>query len=110
MRVEIILPKSSDIFDWQAKYGGETIERVPSGFTRAEIQALEDAAKTVHEKLGMRHYSRSDFIVTPKGPYFLEVNALPELSPESTFTRSLDAVGSSMDDVLGHVLSLALTK
>lgn len=108
--VEIILPKSSDIFDWQAKYGGQTIERVPSGFARSEVEALEAAAKTVHDKLGMRHYSRSDFIVTPNGPYFLEVNALPGLTEQSLVPKSLDAVGASMDEFLAHVISMALEK
>ena len=108
--VEIILPKSSDIFDWQAKYGGQTIERVPSGFSRSEVEALEAAAKTVHEKLGMRHYSRSDFIVTPKGPYFLEVNALPGLTDQSLVPKSLSAVGASMDEFLAHVIAMALEK
>ncbi len=108
--VEIVLPKGSDIFDWQAKYGGQTEERVPSGFSRTEIEALEAAAKTVHEKLGMRHYSRSDFIVTPKGPYFLEVNALPGLTEHSLVPKSLSAVGASMDEFLGHVLMMALEK
>lgn len=108
--VEIILPKTSDIFDWQAKYGGETEERVPSGFQRSEVAALEAAAKTVHEKLGMRHYSRSDFIVTPRGPYFLEVNSLPGLTDQSLVPKSLSAVGASMDEFLTHVISMALEK
>lgn len=108
--VEIVLPKGSDIFGWDAKYGGHAEERVPSGFSRQEIEALESAAQTVHDKLGMRHYSRSDFIVTPRGPYFLEVNALPGLTEHSLVPKSLTAVGSSMDEFLAHVLSLALEK
>lgn len=108
--VEIILPKGSEIFDWNAKYGAHEHHYAPSGFSRREVEALEAAAKTVHEKLGMRHYSRSDFIVTPQGPYFLEVNALPGLGAESLVPKSLDAVGSSMDEFLAHVISLALEK
>jgi D-alanine-D-alanine ligase len=108
--VEIVLPQGSDIFDWQAKYGGQTEERVPSGFTRQQVAELEAAARTVHEKLGMRHYSRSDFIVTPRGPYFLEVNALPGLTEQSLVPKSLNAVGASMDEFLAHVISMALEK
>lgn len=108
--VEIVLPKGSDIFDWQAKYGGQTEERIPSGFSRKEVEALEAAAETVHKKLGMRHYSRSDFIVTPQGPYFLEVNALPGLTEHSLVPKSLSAVGASMDEFIAHVVSIALEK
>lgn len=108
--VEILLPKGSDIFDWNAKYGTHDHVQSSHGFTRAEVEALESAAKTVHDKLGMRHYSRSDFIVTPKGPYFLEVNSLPGLTEHSLLPKSLDTVGSSMDEFLAHVISMALEK
>ena len=108
--VEIVLPSTSDIFDYDAKYGGNTTERCPGAFSRAQIEQLEEAAKTVHEKLGLRHYSRSDFMVTPKGPYFLEANALPGLTDQSLVPKSLDAVGASMDEFLAHVISLALEK
>lgn len=107
---EIVLPKGFEIFDWKAKYGTHEEQGTPSGFSRAEVEALERAAKVVHEKLGMRHYSRSDFIVTPKGPYFLEVNALPGLTEQSLVPKSLSAVGSSMDEFLAHVISMALEK
>lgn len=108
--VEIVLPKTCDVFDFDTKYSGKADQRCPGGFSRAEVDALESAARTVHERLGLRHYSRSDFIMTPRGPRFLEANALPELTAESTLSRSMDAVGISMDDVLAHVLTLALEK
>jgi D-alanine-D-alanine ligase len=108
--VEIVLPKTCEIFDYNAKYSGETTERCPGAFTRTQTEALEEAARTVHKKLGLRHYSRSDFIVTPKGPYFLEANSLPGLTESSLVPKSLDAVGASMDEFLAHVISLALEK
>lgn len=108
--VEIVLPSTSDFFDYEAKYSGNTTERCPGAFSRTQIEQLEEAAKTVHDKLGLRHYSRSDFMVTPKGPYFIEANALPGLTDQSLVPKSLDAVGASMDEFLAHVISLALTK
>jgi D-alanine--D-alanine ligase len=106
--VEIVLPKTCEIFDYDAKYGGGTEERCPGAFSRDEVERLEVAAKTVHEKLGLRHYSRTDFIVTPKGPYFLETNALPGLTDESLVPKSLTAVGSSMDEFVAHIITMAL--
>lgn len=108
--VEIILPVTSRIFDWQAKYGGETREECPAHFTRAQVEELERAAAQVHETLGLRHYSRSDFIMTPKGPVFLETNTLPGLTDQSLLPKSLGAVGISMDEFLTHVIGLALEK
>ncbi len=106
--VEIILPNKNQIFDYDAKYGGATREECPASFNRADVEALEDAAAVVHERLGLRHYSRSDFIVTKHGPYFLEVNTLPGLTDQSLLPKALTAVGVSMDEFLTHVLSLAL--
>jgi D-alanine-D-alanine ligase len=61
-----------------------------------------------HELLGLRHYSRSDFIVTPRrGVYILESNTLPGMTPESLFPKSISAVGSSLPELIEHLLSLA---
>lgn len=108
--VEIILPPTSRIFDFDAKYGGASEERCPGGFSRSQIEELEDTAARVHEALGLRHYSRSDFVVTPKGVYFLEANTLPGLTEKSLIPKSLDAVGIPMDEFLNHVLMMALEK
>jgi D-alanine-D-alanine ligase len=62
-----------------------------------------------HRVLGLRHYSRSDFIVTKKrGVYILEVNSLPGLTKESLLPKSLEAVGCSLPFFLDHVITLAL--
>ncbi|MDP3996783.1 MAG: hypothetical protein Q8P86_03775 [bacterium] len=59
--------------------------------------------------MGLRHYSRSDFIIHPKrGIYFLEANTLPGLTEESLLPKSVVAVGSSLTEFLDHVISLAV--
>jgi len=91
--VEIVPPPSSNFFDYDAKYSGQTLERVPGHFTEQEKNILSNAARAVHEGLGLAHYSRSDFIVSPRGIYFLEVNTLPGLTGESLLPKALAAVG-----------------
>ncbi|MBX4209448.1 D-alanine--D-alanine ligase, partial [Candidatus Parcubacteria bacterium] len=82
--VEIIRPDSSAFFDYQAKYGGQSLEICPGNFDDATKRAIQEAAVAAHRELGLRHYSRSDFIVHPKrGVYFLEANTLPGLTSES---------------------------
>jgi len=105
--IEIRPPHGKEFFDYEAKYAGETEEICPGDFTAEEKREMERAAKAVHEACGLRHYSRSDFIVSPRGVYFLEVNALPGLSSASLFPKALDAVGASFADFLTHVVSLA---
>ena len=81
--IEIIPPRSQPFFNYEAKYSGETIERVPGNFTQSEKEQLMQIAQQVHGGLGLSHYSRSDFIVSKRGIYFLEVNTLPGLTKES---------------------------
>ncbi len=107
--VEIIHDKNSAFFDYAAKYGGGSIEICPGNFDEPTKQAIREAAKLIHQELGLRHYSRSDFIVHPKrGVYFLETNTLPGLTAESLLPKSVTAVGSTLSQFLDHVLTLAL--
>lgn len=108
--VEIIPPVAHGFFSYDAKYGGETIERVPGNFSHKEKEELERIAKLVHEGMGLSHYSRSDFILSKRGIYFLEVNTLPGLTEQSLLPKALQAVGSSLSQFLHHVLSLARRK
>jgi D-alanine-D-alanine ligase len=107
MPVEIVPPAHRPFFDYEAKYGGQTIERVPAHFSDATKQELERLACVVHEGLGLRHYSRSDFIVSKRGIYFLEVNTLPGLTQESLLPKALLAGGSTLSHFIDHVLQLA---
>ena len=109
MPIEIVPPASSPFFDYDAKYSGQSIERVPGYFSSEEKRALVDAAKAVHGGLGLRHYSRSDFIVSPRGIYFLEVNPAAGIgmTNESLFPKALQAVGARTADFLDHVIQLA---
>jgi len=109
MPVEIIPPTSSPFFDYEAKYSGQSIERVPGHFSAEEKHALTKAAKAVHLGLGLRHYSRSDFIVSPRGIYFLEVNPAAGIgmTEESLFPKALQAVGARTADFFDHIIRLA---
>ncbi|OYV27569.1 MAG: hypothetical protein B7W98_01520, partial [Parcubacteria group bacterium 20-58-5] len=105
-----IIPPGDDFFSYDAKYSGRTREICPGNFTRVQSEELQRMAKVMHRALGQRHYSRSDFIVTPKGIYYLETNSAPAvgLTPESLLPKSLAAVGVSFPDFLAHLVNLAL--
>ena len=77
--------------------------------TKEEALTVEDVAKKIHKMLGLRHYSKSDFIVSPKrGVYFLETNTVPKLHDKSRLLESLKSVGVSVKDFLHHILKLAI--
>ncbi len=112
--VEIRIPEDKETLDYEAKYSyenGKKMEIVcPGNFSQKEKQIIEKASKEVHHKLGLRHYSRSDFIVNSSGVYFLEVNTLPGLTPTSLLPSAVDAIGMSFDELLDHLVSQALIK
>ena len=108
--VEIIPPAQSGFFSYDAKYGGQTRELCPSNFDMPTKRAIEAMAITAHNSIGGRHYSRSDFIISKRGIYLLEINTLPGLTAESLLPKALNAVGSSHKELLEHLISLALRK
>ena len=107
--VEIRPPAHKDFFDYEAKYTGISQEICPGNFSPEEMQEIQKLAILAHKALGLRHYSRSDFIVTPnRGIYYLETNTLPGLTSESLLPKSLRAVGTDLPEFLDHVLTCAL--
>lgn len=105
--IEIVPPAEAGFFAAHVKYTGETREIVPGNFSRVAAEELAHVAKAMHRALGLRHYSRSDFIVSPRGVYYLETNTLPGLTSESLMPKSLMAVGIPLSDFLVHLVGLA---
>lgn len=95
-------------FDYEAKYAGKSQEIVPATFSDKIKRELEDLAVRIHRALGLRHYSRSDFMIHPRrGIYVLEVNTLPGLTNESLMPKALRAVGSDTHEFVEHLIQLA---
>lgn len=108
---EIFLSKDQTHFDNLMKVEGSAKFISPGRFKKEEKSELMNLASLIHDKLGLGHYSRSDFIIQPKkGIYVLEVDTLPGLSDTSIIPHQLESVGSNMGEFIDHVLELALKK
>jgi D-alanine-D-alanine ligase len=108
--IEIRRPGGKDIWTYDDKYNGATEEICPGAFSAEEKRELERQAVAAHKALGLRHYSRSDFILTSRGIYILETNSLPGMTSESLLPKALKAVGCEYSDFLQHLIQLALKK
>jgi len=108
--IEIVPPSHSTFFDYSVKYDGSTQEICPGRFSKEEAAELQRVSRLMHEVLGLRHYSRSDFMVTPRGIYYLETNTLPGMTEQSLLPQSLAAIGVKFGDFLEHLIGLALKK
>ncbi len=81
----------------------------PPEFKSKLHKEIESMSERAHQALGLRHYSSSDFIITPKDRvYILETNALPELTKDAHLSRSLFNVGVSPKEFVNHVISIVV--
>jgi len=112
--IEIRHPENRAVWTYEDKYNGATEELCPAPLGDKLNREIERLALAAHEALGLRHYSRSDFIIpaspadgSSQGIYILEVNSLPGLTKESLLPKSLAAIGCNYSNFLDHVIRLA---
>ena len=95
-------------------FRGEDIYTFPLGnayghFSPEEKEKLASLAKNLHRHIGAEHYLKSDFILTPKGKvYLLQIDGMPDLSPDSHFSQVCISVGAQAHHVVDHILKIAL--
>lgn len=95
-------------FDYTAKYLLKSTQEICPGRFSPEISAeLMDHALRAHRALSCSGYSRTDFIVSPKGPVYLETNTLPGLTKASLYPKALAAQGIGFADFLHDQIALA---
>jgi len=106
-----IVPRLSNFFDYSSKYeSGGSDEITPARLSDLLLQRAKNIAKTAHQALGCRHYSRTDMIVQNGKIYILEVNTLPGLTATSLLPQGAQSAGISFDDLIEHLVLLALGK
>src|SRR5690606_22021876 len=71
-------------FDYEGKYLGHGVQELtPAPIGLEETQLCQSLAIAVHKMVGCEGYSRTDMILTDRGPVLLEINTLPGLSKAS---------------------------
>jgi D-alanine-D-alanine ligase len=105
--VEIIPPRNSPFFNTESKYDGRSQEICPARFSYKERNEIAEISAKVHEVLDLAQYSRSDFIIADDGVYFLEVNTLPGLTPESLYPKAASSVGLDVKRLIQHLIENA---
>ena len=95
-------------FDYTAKYLLKSTQEICPGRFSPEISAaIMDQALRAHRALSCSGYSRTDFIVSAKGPVYLETNTLPGLTKASLYPKALKAQGIDFADFLRDQIVLA---
>jgi D-alanine-D-alanine ligase len=95
-------------FDYTAKYLLKSTQEICPGRFSPEISAaIMERALRAHRALSCTGYSRTDFIVSAKGPIYLETNTLPGLTAASLYPKALKAQGIEFADFLRDQIVLA---
>jgi D-alanine-D-alanine ligase len=95
-------------FDYTAKYLLKSTQEICPGRFSPEITAeIMAQATKAHRALSCAGYSRTDFIVSAKGPIYLETNTLPGLTAASLYPKALKEQGIGFADFLLDQITLA---
>jgi D-alanine-D-alanine ligase len=105
--VEIIPPEGAE-FDYENKYNGATQELCPPENVASDIQvAAQQLAEQIHTELGVRHLSRTDFMIKDGELWTLELNTIPGLTDESLYPKAARAANISMKELVDKLVRAA---
>jgi len=107
-----IIPTQDEFYNFNAKYQpGGSRHLIPAPIDEDLSARLQMLALSVHRMIGLRDYSRTDFIVTDEGrPYILEINALPGFTGTSVLPDECRAIGISFENLVERLIELALQR
>jgi D-alanine-D-alanine ligase len=106
-----IRPRSSDIFDYEAKYTpGGSEEICPAPIDAALTTRIQALALAAHHGLGCWGVSRSDFMLRGGAPFILETNTLPGLTEASLLPQAVRAAGLMLPAWLDQQVELGLLR
>jgi D-alanine-D-alanine ligase len=107
-----IVPKRSDIFDYESKYQPDGAEEIfPARLSEEKTREFQAMALLAHHALKLRGYSRIDFRMDAEERIWcLEANTLPGMTAQSLLPKSAAAVGISFPELCEEICRLALAR
>ena len=109
--IEIVPPEGST-FDYVSKYqsGNEAAREIcPARISEKDMKTCGEAALKFHRALGLKVYSRTDFILDAEGrAWCLEVNTLPGMTPASLIPKAALLEGIDYPHLCEKIVELSL--
>ncbi|OGY94612.1 MAG: hypothetical protein A2406_02180 [Candidatus Komeilibacteria bacterium RIFOXYC1_FULL_37_11] len=88
----IEIRSKNKFFDYESKYDDKLVDEIcPAEISSSLAKKLQFQAVKMHQALGARHISRTDFIVAGSQIYFLEINTIPGMTNNSLLPKSIRA-------------------
>ena len=96
-------------YDYKNKYQPGAAREITPAPIPAEVEAeLAKSAMTVFKTLGLRAYSRADFILDDAGKlWFLEINTLPGMTPTSLVPQEAAVLGIEYGELCEKIIALS---
>lgn len=98
----------NDFFDYEAKYLGKSQEITPARLTAEQEKAVIEIAAKTYKALGMKGFTRSEYIFKNGIPHLLEVNTVPGMTNESILPQQARQAGISLEELFGAAIENAL--
>lgn len=107
--VEIRKQAETEFYDLNVKYSDPSnIHRIPAEISKEDYKKAQQLAVLAHQTLGCRGFSRSDFIVTDRGPVILETNTIPGMTDRSLYPDEVRHTDMTFGDVCDRLVALAV--
>ena len=75
-----------------------------------EEDKLQQIISDLYDRLGAKHYLKSDFVLSPRrGVYLLNLEFWPDFAADSSFTKACEGVGAKPHHVIEHMLESTLS-
>ncbi|MDY7393773.1 D-alanine--D-alanine ligase [Aureibaculum sp. 2210JD6-5] len=107
-KVKVLPPteiiSENDFFDYEAKYLGKSQEITPARISEKKLQNLNAVAAQVYKILGIKGFSRAEYIFISDEPHFIEINTVPGLTNESLLPKQAKEAGITLEDLFGNAI------
>jgi D-alanine-D-alanine ligase len=84
--------------------------RIPAPLTRKEEQVVRKVAEGSFRAVGLRDLGRVDIRFQNGIPYVIDINELPDLSPDAGFWNSARVAGFTYPQMVERILTHALKR
>ena len=108
--IEIQPLTESGIFDYEAKYDPSLVkEIVPAPLEREVWNHLSEQAASLHQELDLGSVSRTDLILSPDGPVWLETQTVPGFTESSLLPQAAAAAGINFTALCRRLIDSAIS-
>jgi len=95
----------NDIFDYDAKYNGKSVEQTPAKINDSMKNKIHDISKSIYQDLNLSGIVRIDFIMHTHEPYIIEINTIPGFSEESIVPQMLKCANITLQTFITSQLN-----